>query len=57
MQATVSFEPDHDLAGSPEQALDVVAEQVAQVYERVFARKDRGWLCAGQHGALQAVLP
>ena len=55
--AIVSFEPDHDLPGLPEQTLDVVAERVAQVYELVCAPEDRGWLCAVQHGALQAVLP
>ena len=55
--AIVSFEPDHDLDALPEQTLDVVAERVAQVYELVFGPEDRGWVCAVQHGVLQAVLP
>lgn len=57
MPAVVSFEPDHDLALSRDETLVVVAERVARVYELVFAPEDRGWLCAVQHGALQAVLP
>ena len=57
MPAIVSFEPDHDLDLPEDEVLAVVAERVAQVYELVFAPEDRGWLCAVQHGALQAVLP
>lgn len=57
MPAIVSFEPDHDLALPDDERLAVVAERVAQVYELVFSPEDRGWLCAVQHGALQAVLP
>jgi hypothetical protein len=57
MPAIVSFEPDHDLALPEDETLEVVAERVAQIYELVFSPDDRGWLCAVQHGALQAVLP
>jgi hypothetical protein len=57
MPAIVSFEPDQDLALPMEEQLEVVAERVAQTYELVFAPDDRGWLCAVQHAALQAVLP
>jgi hypothetical protein len=57
MPAIVSFEPDHDLALPEDERLEIVAERVAQVFELVFAPEDRGWLCAVQHGALQAVLP
>lgn len=57
MPAVVSFEPDHDLAVSRDETLEIVAERVARVYELVFAPGDRGWLCAVKHAALQAVLP
>lgn len=56
MPAIVSFEPDNDLALPEDETSAVVAERVAQIYELVFAPEDRGWLCAVQHGALQAVL-
>lgn len=57
MPAVVSFEPDHDLALPQDEVLEIVAERVAQIYELVFAPEDRGWVCAVQHAALQAVLP
>jgi hypothetical protein len=37
--------------------LHVTAERAAQIFELVFGPEDRGWVCAVQHGALQAVLP
>ena len=55
--ATVSFELGADLAAPPGKVLDVLADRAVQVYERVFAPEDRGWVCVVLHGALQAELP
>lgn len=55
--AVVSFELGADLAARPEEVLDVLADRAAQIYERVFAPEDRGWVCVVLRGALQAVLP
>ena len=55
--AVVSFDLDDDLAFPPSENLDVAAERAARLYELVFAPGDHGWVCAVQHGVLQAVLP
>lgn len=57
LPAVVSFTLGDDLDAPPEAVLDVLAERAAQIYEMVFAPQDRGWVCAVQHGALQAELP